>query len=138
MNDKIQELQNKNQHRDLGSTHYYGDLVRQIFIAMALIMLVATPFYNDRLPISASVSIIAVLILAIIAGLTNPKLRSVIIFDFVVSIASFLGFGWETISSYNVSVDALFYVNLILSILALFALYFSSKTLRGKFTSQAQ
>ena len=135
MNDKIEELKNKNTKRSLISPHYYGDTTRQIYLFMALIMLIATPFYYNKLPISAPVSVFSILILATIAGLTNPKLRSVIVFDFLVSIFMFLAFGWEAISSYKVSADMFFFTNLILSILSLFALYLSSKTLRGKFTS---
>ena len=135
MNEKIEELQKKNLERSGASKHYYGDITRQLFVLMAFIMLVSTPFFHDRLPISASVSIIGVLVLAVVAGLTNPKLRSVIIFDFIVSLFVFLIFGVESVSSYQVSVDSYFYANLALSIIALFALYFSSKTLRGKFTS---
>ena len=135
MNEKIEELQKKNLERSGASKHYYGDITRQLFVLMAFIMLVSTPFFHDRLPISASVSIIGVLVLAVVAGLTNPKLRSVIIFDFIVSLFVFLIFGVESVSSYQVSVDSYFYANLALSIIGLFALYFSSKTLRGKFTS---
>lgn len=135
MNDKIEELRNKNIGRSGGSGHYYGDITRQFYLVMAIIMLVGTPFFQDRIPVSASVSIIGVLVLAVIAGLTNPRLRSVIIFDFLVSLLTLLIFGWQLVSSYLISVDSFFFANLFLSILALFALYFSSKTIRGKFTS---
>ena len=135
MNDKIEELRNKNIGRSGGSAHYYGDVTRQFYLVIAIIMLVGTPFFHDRIPVSASVSIIGVLVLAVIAGLTNPRLRSVIIFDFLVSLFIFLAFGWQLVSSYQISVDPFFFANLCLSILALFALYFSSKTIRGKFTT---
>lgn len=136
-NEKIDSLKIKNQEKELRITHhYYGDKVRLIYLAMAVIMLVITPFFKDRLPVPAFYSIVGVLVLAILAGLTNPKSRSVIFFDFLVSIGLLLAFGHEVVVSYNkTSVDSFFWWNLTLAILAVFTLYFSSKTLRGHLLS---
>lgn len=76
------------------------------------------------------------LTLSILAGFTNPKTTFIIVFDFLVSIGTLVVFGYETIVSYHGQLSDLFFLtNLALAILSLFALYFSSETLRGKLIS---
>ena len=136
-NEKIENLKIKNEEKTLRMTHHYhGDKVRIIYLIMAVVMLVTTPFFKDRLPVPALYSIFGVIVFAILAGLTNPKSRSVIFFDFFSSIGALLVFGNELIKSYDkTSMDSFFWWNLVLALLSLLAIYFSSKTFRGHMQS---
>lgn len=113
--------------------HYHGDKVRIIYLAMAVIMLIATPLFKYKLLIVQSFAgIIAVVGIAIFAGLTNPRSRWVMVIDLMISVSAFLIFGYQTIITYtNTLNDSFFLTNLLLAVLAIFAVYFSSKTLRG-------
>ena len=135
-NDKIENVKEsikiKGEQKELHIMHYHGDRVRNLFIWIAVIMLGMTPFFQDRLPIPAFLSIFGVLVFSMLAGLTNPKSRPIIIFNFIISIVALLNFGYESVVSYhNVATDTFFLLNLGLATLSLFATYFSSKTLRG-------
>ncbi|MFZ2522180.1 MAG: hypothetical protein WAX44_02940 [Minisyncoccia bacterium] len=129
--EKIENIKVHNQSRELREIHYYGDEVRMIFLIMAVIILILTPFFKVEIPLLAYFSVFGVLILSMLAGLTSPKARSIIIFNFLVSLTSLLVFGYELIVSFDRSFNMFFVGNLVLSILSIFAVYFSSKTLRG-------
>ncbi|MFZ2621414.1 MAG: hypothetical protein WAX85_03375 [Minisyncoccia bacterium] len=138
-NDKIESFKEKSAERELKSMHYYGDTTRILYVVMAVVMLVATPFVKNDLPFPADVSIFAVLVLSVLAGFTNPKSKDVLYFDFAASVISLLFFGYEMIISYNGPYTKLFfYVNILLSVLAMFSLYLSSKTLRGNLQSKSE
>ena len=66
--------------------HYYGDVVRRLFLVAAIIMLVTLPFFNDRLPISSNLSLLIIVVLAIFAGATNPVKIMPAVIDVMVSI----------------------------------------------------
>ena len=135
-NEKIentkQNIKIKNEQKELHVMHYHGDKIRSIFLTMAIVMLLMTPFFKNRLFVPAFASVFAVLALSVLAGLTNPKSRIIIIFNFLISIGALLVFGHEAIASYDSQIkDMFFLLNLVLAGLATFAIYFSSKTLRG-------
>jgi hypothetical protein len=134
-NEKIESVREsiriKDEEREVHIRHYYGDRVRILFILIAAIMLVTTPFLQERLPVPANISIFGVLVLAILAGFVSPRSRVIIVLNFLVSIGTLVIFGSQTIASYKISLDLFFWGNLIMSVLSLFALYYSSKTLRG-------
>lgn len=130
--EKIENIKLHVAEKELKDMHYYGDKVRIIYIIIALIILVMTPFFKDRIPTTEYFSVLGVMVLAVFAGLTNPKSRVIIIFDFLISIFSLLVFGFEALNSYNNTyIDTFFVGNLVLAIISVFAIYYSSKTLRG-------
>jgi hypothetical protein len=134
--DRMENIRMKNQGK---VSHYYGDIVRNLYIVMAVVMLVVTPFVKDDFSFPAYFSIFAVLVLLVFAGFTNPKLKSVLIFDFLISVIALLIFGHEMILSYSEPYTRLFFItNIVLSVISIFALYFSSKTLRGNLLSKSQ
>lgn len=135
-NEKIENIKMKNIQKEAAFLHYYGDEVRTIFLVIAIVMIVMTPFVKNELPVPAYLSIFGVIVLSVLAGLTNPKLRFVIVFSFLASLASLVIFGYEVIVSSEKTYTSLFFgCNILLAILSLFALYFSSKTLRGHLLS---
>ena len=52
--------------------HYYGGVVRTLFMVAAIIMLVTLPMFDELLSIPTFFSICSILILGLVAGLTNP------------------------------------------------------------------
>ena len=111
--------------------HYYGDIVRKLFLLGGLIMLLALPFFNQFLPVPAFVSMLAVLVIGVIAGFTNPLQRWVMLIDIIVSLIGLAAFEYHAISQYNDIPILLFGIDQLLAIIFFFALYFSTKTLRG-------
>ncbi len=129
---KFENIRSKNSQKELESLHYYGDKVRTIFIIAAIIIIVMAPFFRDRIPFREHYTVLGVMVLAMLAGLTNPKLRSIIVLDFIASIFSFLIFGTEALVTYSqYKGDTFFWANLVLSVITIFGIYYSSKTLRG-------
>ncbi len=129
--EKIESIRVHNQARELREMHYYGDEVRMIFLIMAVVILIMTPFFMDQIPLPAYFSVFGVLVLSMLAGLTSPKAKPITYFNFLVSLVSLLVFGYEVIASFDKSFSMFFVANLVLAVLSVFSVYFSSKTLRG-------
>lgn len=110
--------------------HYYGDIVRRIFLVCALIMLFTLPFVHENLTSPIFYSILAILILTFFAGLTNPKQKMVIMSDIVVSILSFGVFAYQTVVKFDGFFNLFFITNFVLALLSLLAFYWSIKTIR--------
>jgi hypothetical protein len=135
-NNKIQTIKEKVETRQM---HYHGDKLRNIYLLMAVIMLISTPFCSAELPVSTTNSVIGILVLSLFAGLTTPKSRFIIVFDFIISLTVLFVFGYQFVNSYSTGfVGVFFYANLVLALLSIAAVYFSSKTLRGHFLIQKQ
>ena len=122
----------------VATVHYYGDIVRRLFIAIALTVTVASPFVVSLLPVSAFAVSLIVLALILLAGLTNPLQRWIIATDFVVSAIGVYSFVYVSVASYaavGLSNTHLvfFIVNHLVALLFAFALYYSSKSFRGLF-----
>ena len=73
-------------------SHYYGDTIRICFIVGGIIMLLTLPFFKYLVDAPIFVSIIAMLVIGVTAGLTNPRQLWVIMFDAVVSAVAFIVF----------------------------------------------
>jgi hypothetical protein len=113
--------------------HYYGDIVRRLFLASAAVMLITYPFLSDLIPETPIFSIFAIVMIIMFAGLTNPRQVWVSVANMIISGAGLLIFGFYAVQFYAAYTagSALFWVNQILVILFLLAFYFSVKTLRG-------
>lgn len=68
--------------------HYYGDRVRQLFLVSALFSFIAIPLWGSLLPLSLFLQICGGLVLVLLAGLTNPHSKAIMIVN---AIASGLG-----------------------------------------------
>lgn len=113
--------------------HYHGDIVRKLFLSGGMVMLVTLPFVQNRLPISLTISILAIMIIDILAGITNPKWVWVVFADAGISLITFLWFTYYTVAIYlqHSIFDILFWTDGVLSVIFFFALYFSTKTARA-------
>lgn len=116
--------------------HYYGDIVRRFFLAAGLVLLVAILRDREFLSFYLFVGVFTVLALTVLAGLTNPCTRGVIIADGIVSGTMFLLFEYLALSAYVETqnfLDEIFFLRQLLAVIFLVALYFGTKTYRGLF-----
>jgi len=118
---------------DKYSYHYYGDVVRQLFIAAGILMAVTFPFFEHLLPGPYLVSILIILVVNIAAGLTNPRQPWVIGFDVVLSMFTFIIFEYHAVTNYPDKTDPLYWITQVIAIIFFMALYFSIKSARGAF-----
>ncbi len=115
--------------------HYYGDIVRKLLFSAAILMLFGLPFFSERLPVSLSGSLVVIIAVGFFAGLTNPIKSWTIFIDMVVSILATIIFEYYAVVNYqtNSGADWLFWIDQILALIFLFALYYSTKTVRAMF-----
>lgn len=115
-----------------GPKHYYGDMLRILFI-IAAVILFAMQFTGIRLPFSTFGSILMILILVIAAGLTNPVQAWIHWVNIFISGFCLLLFGGLALSRFQTQA-ALFPDGILIGVLALMflvALYLGTRTLRG-------
>lgn len=111
--------------------HYYGDFVRQLFVATAALAAVAIPVWGDLLPIGTALQVAAIIALVMLAGLTNPHGRLVMIYNATVATLGVFLLEVTAITYYSSQPFTLFAVREVAAILLLFAMYFSIKTMRA-------
>jgi len=113
--------------------HYYGNAIRGLFLAVGLLLLVATALDKELLNLYLRVGVFLVLVLTLLAGFTSPRIRSLIWAEVIVSAVLFVLFEYAVIE-YLTTHDTLgfiFFLRQAIALAALGALYYSTKTLRG-------
>lgn len=113
--------------------HYYGDIVRVLFLTASVIMLIGLPIVSNYLNLPTIFSVIGILILVLSAGITNPKQlwhAGINCGIAAVGIAVFESYAVTAFRSFG-PMDKFFLSNLALGFIFLFAGYFSVKTFRG-------
>jgi hypothetical protein len=112
--------------------HYYGDIVRGLFLAAAIIMLIAG-FAGAALPMPTGLSIVWIVILVLIAGITSPVQRWIHWMNVAVSIIGLVIFGGAMLNQYHgpASVFAGGIFLALLTLIFLLSLYFATRTLRN-------
>lgn len=114
----------------LQKRRYYGDNIRRLFFAGGVLMIITLPFFNYLLPLPVFGSVLAMLIIGLAAGLTNPRQKSVIIGDVIISAIAFLAFEYHAATGLGNGGDPLFFINQALAILFFISFYLSIKSLR--------
>ncbi len=119
-------------------THYYGDLVRKLFLAGAIIMLAGLPFFADLISTPLMVSIFAIVLIGTAAGFMNPKQLWVAILNALIAVGALVVFEMSAVSDFKLySIGhPLFWIDQVLALLFLVALYYEVKTLRGMLLKQ--
>ena len=114
--------------------HYYGDIVRYLFLAAGIIMLVTLPLFQSLIETPLMVSISGIAVLGIAAGLTNPQQVVSAVVNFVISIVGFITFAYSATTSFQGKIenDKFILTNIILAAIFIFAIYFSMKTMRSR------
>ncbi len=116
--------------------HYYGDTVRVLFLVAGLILLIFGPAHPTLVPFNSFTVVLLVLGAVLLAGITNPRQRSVVIADTIIAAFGLVIFTALAVSQYRTvegPTDTVFLIRQSLSVVFFFALYFSSKSLRAKF-----
>lgn len=126
-------LENKEEFRQITyPRHYYGDEVRRLFIVAGGIMLLTLTFFNHLLPVSVFMSVLIVLVVGIVAGLSNPKKLWVMILNVGISLVSFVIFEYHAATAYADFSEPLFWIDQSLALIFFIALYLATKTVRAK------
>lgn len=119
-----------------GIPHYYGDPVRQLFLAAAALSVVAAPFFPNLLPFNSAQSVLFIVVLVIVAALTNPKKRWTAFVDALLAAYGVIVIEMVAIEEFSTSGWMMFFARELLAIAFLFALYFSVKTIRAMLLHQ--
>lgn len=113
--------------------HYHGDAVRALFVASAILLIVAQST-GATLPLSTFGTIVSAVALVVAAGITNPAQFGIHWFNAFLAIAGTLLFGTAAIGNYRAGIsisDSSFLYVEALALLSLVALYFTTRTIRG-------
>lgn len=115
-------------------THYHGDETRLLFVIAAVVMVVAKST-GTALPLPTFLTVVVAVVLAIAAGITNPKQKYIHWVNFGLAALGALYFGIHAVNTYragNVSIfNGAFMYTEILAVASLVALYLTTRTLRG-------
>lgn len=114
-------------------THYYGDRVRSLLVAVAVIMVVGMPFFSELIPKPSFFSILSVLVIVLLSGWISPRHKMVVSVTTIVSALAFIVFQYNAINAYQLFglKNFFFVINEFLAVLCLTATYFGTKSIRG-------
>ncbi len=114
--------------------HYYGDIVRRLFLLGAAIMLLAYPFFSAQIGGDPTYSLIGMILLVMAAGITNPRQRWIALLNVLFAAIATFNFESHAITFWAPPAPrAIFIVDQILAVIFLVALYYAVKTLRGMY-----
>ena len=111
--------------------HYFGDIVRQIFISTAALILVAAPFYADNLRVELPFEIGGALALVALAALANPHNRGSMVGSSIAAGVGLVIYEIWALYAYHDSSWVQFFLRELIALLFLVAFYFSLKTVRA-------
>ena len=120
--------------------HYYGDLVRKLFMAAAVVMLVSLPVFSKEIDTSLVLSLMGILLVSLAAGYMSPVSKTSAWFNVLIAAGGLFVFELAAVQAYvpTNGVTSFFLVNQALAVLFLFSLYFGVKTARGIRLSRGQ
>lgn len=113
--------------------HYHGDNTRVLFVASAVVLIVAQSTGAD-LPLSTAGAVISAVVLVVAAGITNPAQGWIHWLNAFIAVYGTILFGTTAVDRYRGGVSvfdpSFFYIE-ALALLSLIALYLTTKTIRG-------
>lgn len=113
--------------------HYYGDAVRMIFVAVSVMIGLTVPFSGD-IAVAVLSGAPAIVALLVLAGLTSPHGKLVLILNVFASGAGVIISQIIALSAYTHENLVPFVVFEFMSVLLMAALYFSVKNVRALLT----
>lgn len=116
-------------------SHYYGDAVRVLFIAAAVLMVVGAPFYTSDFENVQSI-IFGVIAIVALAALTNPKNFFFVMADAVASGIGLGIYGKWALEGYGRDEPVAFVLRGAVAVIFLFTFYYSLKTVRAMMLHQ--
>ncbi|MCX6753101.1 MAG: hypothetical protein NTW62_02035 [Candidatus Nomurabacteria bacterium] len=129
--------QNNNENKINYQGHYYGKIIRTIFITGGLVMLITFPFFSNLVNLPLPVSIFTIILFVIIGGLINPLSKWIFIIGSIIPVLALTMFEYYAFNTYqhlsnaNSMSVAFFWINQALALMFFFATYLSVKTLRA-------
>ncbi len=114
-----------------GIPHYYGDHIRALFVATAVLSVIIIPLYGDLIPFGTLTQVLCAILLVLLGGLTNPHGRMVMWYDTIVAGLGTLLLESAAITYYPTGSIELFLAREAAALALLFSFYFSVKTLRA-------
>ncbi|MCX6755529.1 MAG: hypothetical protein NT068_03280 [Candidatus Nomurabacteria bacterium] len=117
--------------------HYYGKIIRSIFIVGGLVMLLSFPFFSSLINLPIYIPIITIILFVVIGGLINPLSKWIFIAGSIIPVLALTMFEYyafntyQNISNLNSMSVAFFWINQALALMFFFATYLSVKTLRA-------
>lgn len=112
--------------------HYHGDHVRQIFLACALVLILAIPLIGELVPYGPLVQVVVALVYVALAGITNPHSTVILWCDIAAAAFGVVVLEFTALSAYETDSTTLFVVRETMVVALLFAFYFGIKTLRAR------
>jgi hypothetical protein len=114
-----------------GPSHYYGDIVRILFICAA-VLIILSHFVSEPF-LTPFASLISAVVLVIAAGLTNPVQAWIQWLNTLISAGALLLFGSIGFTRYEETQSLVgnASIAIILTVIFIFALYLSVKNTRG-------
>lgn len=111
--------------------HYYGDVVRALFLFGAALMLLASPLYGNSLRAEFPYEILGAILAVALAALTSPRSRWVMMADAALAAVGTIIFAsWGFMENDTISALA-FVLRIAIAVISLFAFYYSMKTVRA-------
>ena len=111
--------------------HYHGDIVRQLFISTAALLLIGAPFYADSLRTELPFEIAGAILLVALAALANPHNRTIFMAGAVAAGVGLVIFETWALFSYHESTWMQFILREVVALAFLAGFYFSMKTVRA-------
>jgi len=119
---------------DTKPLHYYGDVVRICLIVAAFLMLATALVDKELLSFYLGIGVIGIMVLTVLAGLTSPKMITVIYVEAVIAALAFLFFEYAAIAAFREAgtmADVTFALRQATAVTFLLTLYYSTKSIRG-------
>ncbi len=113
---------------------YFGNQVSRLLLVAGLLIIVTHPFFKSSLSSTfLPITLLSVVVLVFLAGFTSSKYKWIMFVDIGASAVGFIVFSYQAIVTYNndSTYYAFFLINLVISLLFLFAFYFGVKTIKG-------
>ncbi len=107
-------------------------LIRTMFLASGILMLITLPFLYARIPSPLLVSVFIILGIGLLAGLTRPGSRGILAFNTLISGIALVIFEYFAVTAYYGNDGTFFLVNQVLAFLFFFSLYFASKSIYSR------
>lgn len=111
-------------------SHYYGDTVRALFLAVAVMVGIAIPF-SGELRMGALIGAPSIVALLVLAGLTNPHGKVVLILNALFAGAGVVFTQLIALAAYGAGGYPFFAFIECMSVILMVALYLSIKNVRA-------
>ena len=116
--------------------HYHGDIVRQLLLSAGALIIVAVPMLSTISIFTTPFELAGAVLLVVCAGMTSASRAWPLVLDAMVSAVGLVVYEPLALLAYRSGDLLLFVVYEALSLLFLFALYFSIKTIRSMFSKK--